>query len=61
MSVMYKSPFWFTFIIVFIVVFIINYITRTYLMKKKNHKISWSSLIVLLIQSLVIAIILEII
>jgi len=41
-----------------IVVFIINYISQTYLMKKKDHKINWNSIAILSIQSLVIALLL---
>ncbi|MYL45725.1 hypothetical protein GLV94_08700 [Virgibacillus halodenitrificans] len=56
-----SAPFWFSFIIVLIVVFIINYISQTYLMKKKEHKIIWKSAAILFAQSLAITIILEII
>ncbi|MGN7942415.1 hypothetical protein [Virgibacillus sp. 6R] len=59
MSVMIKSPFWFTFIIVFIVLFLINFITQTYLMKKEDYKISWGSIVVLVFQGIVISIIFE--
>ncbi|MDQ0225837.1 hypothetical protein CHH83_22405 [Bacillus sp. 7586-K] len=59
MSVMIKSPFWFTFIIVFIVLFLINFISQTYLMKKEDYKISWGSIVVLVFQGIVISIIFE--
>lgn len=53
-----SAPFWFTFIIVLSIVFMINYVSQTYLMKKKDHKINRKSITILSIQSLAIALLL---
>jgi len=53
-----SGPFWFSFTIVLIIVFIINYITQTYLMKKKDYKVDLNSVAILFTQSLVIVLLL---
>lgn len=50
----FSSTLWFTFIIVFVLVFITNYVSQTYLKKKKGFKLSWGTILVSAIQSMVI-------
>jgi hypothetical protein len=54
-----EMPFLFSFLITLVIVLIINFISQTYLMKKNDYKISWESVAVLLIQSLLITVLLE--
>lgn len=56
--VTYKTNFIFAFIIVLIIVFIINYISQTFLMKKKDHKLELKSVGILLVQSVIISLLL---
>ncbi len=59
MTIIFTSPFWFSFLIVMIIMFLINFLVQTFVTMKKTKILTWSFFSVLLIQSLLISIFIE--